>query len=97
MERKKRSFIDYLRTYDSFSEPISFMLDGGSNRYSSRVGGIGSLIMYVFILCYSGMKIADMAKGVNTVSTIREYDVFSENDEHLIPKIAFGMSSFPPK
>ena len=72
------------------------MLDGGSNRYSSGTGGICSLIMYIFILSYSGIKIAGMAQGANSLTIVKEYDVFLENDEHLIPKIAFGISSFPP-
>jgi|LakMenEpi03Aug12_release.lakeMendotaPanAssembly.Ray.scaffolds.fasta_scaffold1578685_1 hypothetical protein len=96
MANKQRSFMNYLRGFDSFAEPISFLLDGGSDRYSSRVGGVGLLSMYIFILTYSGMKIAEMAKGANTVTSVHEYDVFSQNDQQIMPKIAFGISSFPP-
>jgi hypothetical protein len=71
-QQPRRSFWRYLRSYDTFAQPISFMLDGGSDRFRSKVGAFGSLIMYIFILSYSGMKIADIAKGTNTVTIVKE-------------------------
>ena len=52
--------------------------------------------MAVFVLIYTGQKIALMANFENDVVIRTEYDVFSDREMFQIPKIAFGLTSLHP-
>ena len=85
-----------MKSLDYFAEPINFKFDGGNEYFSTYLGALFTLMIGIFVLIYTGQKIASMANFENSVDIHKDYDLFSDTNIFEIPNIAFGLSSFPP-
>lgn len=52
--------------------------------------------MTIFVFIYSAEKIEAMARFDNTIVISKEFDIFTDKVLFETPKVAFGLSSFPP-